>query len=715
VEIREFAERILFGRSLEEKLIKPDELTDRLPGRGIDVPDAPGRPRALEFPRGRKHKKIPFPGVHELDKPRVRGHVLHFFANHELLAMELMALLLLRFPEAPESFRRGIVETILEEQKHMRLYAERMEIAGVEFGEIPVNEYFWTVLRDIRSPLEFVTGMSMTLEQANLDYSGYYRKAFRAIRDFDTADVLDIVYREEIGHVKHGVVWFDRWRPPGSDRFETWMDNLPERLPPVRAKGIGFDEESRLVAGLDEAYVRQLRVLGGSKGRPPNVYAFVPWTEMEIENIGRYSPPTFLEHLRSDFETLPMFLGASDDVVLTRRKPDPGFLTQLRQIGYQIPEFAAGDTLEDAVESLEYDRIGAFVPWGWSGTTRRLSEQIDASRVEEPPTVDDETHAAFHSKSYWTDLREEFLVDESDERLTAPASRLVIENGDLSELSAFLDTFGPPLCFSSDFGTAGRGSVRVLDEERASEVAESWKRRGVSGIVEPLRDRVCDFSWQFEIKRDGSVQHHGMLRTLVDRRGQFRGAILNRFAAGLPTEVLRFIYDDGHDTRWLRNAMRVFAELVAERLRESGYRGLVGVDGYMYRTSDGELRVEPCSEVNPRMTMGRIALGVAEGVASSTTPVWLLLHHNQVENRFGDIDSLYDLLHDVAPREFTSQGRAGNALSRGAFFTSDPTVSQTMLSLAVVGRTDDDALAMLEHVDPELSDIAHGRGLSWSD
>ncbi len=49
-----------------------------------------------------------FPGLHELEQVEAHGRAMHFFANHELLALELMALVLLRFPEAPPSYRMGL-------------------------------------------------------------------------------------------------------------------------------------------------------------------------------------------------------------------------------------------------------------------------------------------------------------------------------------------------------------------------------------------------------------------------------------------------------------------------------------------------------------------------------------------------------------------------------------------------------------------------------
>ena len=102
--------------------------------------------------------------------PRRPGAVLFTSSpNHELLAVELMAVCLLAFPDAPPAFRLGVGRTLLEEQRHLRMYRARMAALGVDLGDVPVGGHFWRVLAGMRSPLEYVTGMSMVFEQANLD------------------------------------------------------------------------------------------------------------------------------------------------------------------------------------------------------------------------------------------------------------------------------------------------------------------------------------------------------------------------------------------------------------------------------------------------------------------------------------------------------------------------------------------------------------------
>ena len=59
VQIRTYAERILFSETLDEKLKTPLRLDDSDPGSGIVVPTAPSRPVGLVCVRQEQATKIP--------------------------------------------------------------------------------------------------------------------------------------------------------------------------------------------------------------------------------------------------------------------------------------------------------------------------------------------------------------------------------------------------------------------------------------------------------------------------------------------------------------------------------------------------------------------------------------------------------------------------------------------------------------------------------
>src|SRR5258706_3136361 len=158
MELHEFAERVLFATTLEEKLQCPAGITDAHPGAAFVTPDAPGRPDGLRF-KPHSSGKADFPGLHRLENPEERGRLLHFFANHELLATELMALVLLKFPDAPAAFRKGVLQTLKDEQEHTRLYLERMKACGIASGELTVSRYFWRCIAPMENPIDYVAGL----------------------------------------------------------------------------------------------------------------------------------------------------------------------------------------------------------------------------------------------------------------------------------------------------------------------------------------------------------------------------------------------------------------------------------------------------------------------------------------------------------------------------------------------------------------------------
>src|SRR5262245_34699840 len=221
MELRDFAEQILFATTLDEKLRCPETISDARPGSPLLAPEAPGRPPELRFKPARSGK-ADFPGTQHLDREQERGRLLHFFANHELLATELMALVLLKFPEAPSSFRRGVFQTLKDEQVHTRLYLQRMAACGIQFGELPVSGYFWRCISGMEHPIDYVAGLSLTFEQANLDFCRHFAQAFKRAGDGATAGLLGRVYRDEIGHVAYGLKWFRRWKNPEASDWQAF-------------------------------------------------------------------------------------------------------------------------------------------------------------------------------------------------------------------------------------------------------------------------------------------------------------------------------------------------------------------------------------------------------------------------------------------------------------------------------------------------------------
>jgi uncharacterized ferritin-like protein (DUF455 family) len=308
MELTAFAQQVLFAETLEEKLAAPPGLiTDERPVAALAAPESPGRPACLRI--AGRGERAALPAEHELEKDEPRAVLLHFFANHELLATELMALAILKFPDAPPRFRRALLQTLREEQEHTRLYMERMARCGLRFGDLPVNGFFWRHVADMESPLDYVSRLSLTFEQANLDYSRHYAGVFARNGDADTASLLERIYRDEIGHVGMGLHWFRQWKRAEDTDWEAWRKVLRFPMSPARARGnVPFNAEGRRRAGLDEAFIASLEVFAQSGGRTPDVHVFNPGAESCAAARDAGAVDKVAAALARDLDLLPLLL-----------------------------------------------------------------------------------------------------------------------------------------------------------------------------------------------------------------------------------------------------------------------------------------------------------------------------------------------------------------------------------------------------------------------
>jgi uncharacterized ferritin-like protein (DUF455 family) len=254
MELREWAIRILSADSLDEKLLDPQSITDNSPGPPI-IWKEPARPPHMGFHKHTRKNKLP--RLHELHLPDKRAVCLHRFAGHELLAVEIMAYALLAFPEAPRPFRRGVANTLKEEQGHVRLYMQRMKEMGLSFGDLPLYRHFWSYVPYLTSPLRYISLMSLTFEMANLDFAPIYGSIFAKHGDTASSDLMQTILHDEIAHVSFGCRWLKKWKE--KSEWETWLKSLPPLMTPARARGAEFFEDHRRQAGVSEEWIQNLK------------------------------------------------------------------------------------------------------------------------------------------------------------------------------------------------------------------------------------------------------------------------------------------------------------------------------------------------------------------------------------------------------------------------------------------------------------------------
>jgi uncharacterized ferritin-like protein (DUF455 family) len=258
MELRDLALQVLTSENLQDKLFIPDRLTDLNPGPTMLI-ETPMRSSEMQFKRHSKEEKLPTFKDHA--DPEKRAACLHRFCGHELLAVEIMAYALLKFPNAPKSFRKGLANTLIEEKRHVLLYQQRLKELGVNFGDLPLYKHFWKHVPYLHDPKNYLTMMSLTFEMANLDFAPLYRDSFLRHGDDLSAQLMQRIIDDEIGHVSFGVGWMDRMNVHKEDPYLFYKDHLPPLLEPKRAKGFVMQKDLRKQAGVWDSWIESVEKL----------------------------------------------------------------------------------------------------------------------------------------------------------------------------------------------------------------------------------------------------------------------------------------------------------------------------------------------------------------------------------------------------------------------------------------------------------------------
>ena len=656
------------------------------------APDQPGRPGALAFSTGQF--KFSFPSTVHLESEGTRGHLLHFFANHELLATELMALVLLKFPDAPKEFRAGVLRTLKEEQDHTRMYLGRLKQLGVGFGEHPVNGFFWRMIADMATPLDYVSRLSLTFEQANLDYSRFFGSQFAIIGDELSEKLMRRIYEDEIGHVGYGLEWFRKWKDPEQSDWEAYQAQL--RLPhsPRRAKGAPFNREGRREAGLDEEFIDELFVYSKSKGRAPDVYLFNPFAESFMGRGSGFAPNKQQAALVRDLENLPQFLCRRDDVVLVNERPNTGFLAGLQELGFQLPQFETlGDGRISEDSELLSRKLGSLQPWAWSSDSLNVFEPLlERSASADPPLNDvwvDEIRPLY-SKAWGAEVLTALLDHHDHDDWLCPQHHVGRLATDVDEAVALVAetraTGHQPMVAKMLFGVAGANMQRLWEPELTAAQLK-WLERTIAAeggiLIEPWLERVLDFSFQFQLT-DGKLRPVGMVRMINDKRGQYQASeYFPNLSTGLDEELQILL--NGPQGGRLKHLQESLRQLMEPRLLRVGFQGAIGVDAFAYR-ENGHLRIKPITEINARYTMGRLMLELMRFAANGRCGRMELVSLPALKRMaLASFPEMAEKLAREAPVELS--GHPKTRIQSGAVCINDPTTAKGCVAVLHVGNS----------------------------
>ena len=170
----------------------------------ILVPNVPGRPDKPELV-----------AVHDLPRRRNtaksgNASLIHAIAHIEFNAINLALDAVARFSDMPEQFYDDWARVAFEESQHYILLRDHLLSLAYDYGDFPAHSGMWDMAQ--KTHHDVLIRMALVprvLEARGLDVTPKMMNKLRDSGEHRAVEILKIILREEIGHVKIGTHWFN--------------------------------------------------------------------------------------------------------------------------------------------------------------------------------------------------------------------------------------------------------------------------------------------------------------------------------------------------------------------------------------------------------------------------------------------------------------------------------------------------------------------------
>jgi uncharacterized ferritin-like protein (DUF455 family) len=230
---------------------------DAREGIGADaaIPEPAGIPGRPARPELVPHTQIK---QRSIKSPDGLAALMHALAHIEFNAINLAADVTWRFAGMPDAFYADWMRVCQEEAYHFTLLSERLVELGHAYGDFPAHNALWDMAEKTKHDLlARIALVPRTLEARGLDASPPIRQKLVSIGDQRGAAILDIILRDEIGHVAIGNRWYgELCARRGLDPVATY-EALAAQYGAPRLRG-PFNLEARRAAGFSEQELLRL-------------------------------------------------------------------------------------------------------------------------------------------------------------------------------------------------------------------------------------------------------------------------------------------------------------------------------------------------------------------------------------------------------------------------------------------------------------------------
>lgn len=223
----ELSEQVLFQPDISRKLQAVSVCREWLSHPDADfVLETPARPASdVQFaarPQLVDPRHLPRRSINTLEG---RIALLHAVAHIEFTAIHLAWDMAYRFRGQPPEFYREWLGVAIEEAAHFNLVCNRLQVLGAAYGDLPAHRGLWELAEQTAGDLlHRLALIPRFMEARGLDVTPAMIVKLTHAGDQPSVEVLEVILREEIGHVALGTRWFHQVaRQRGLEPEETYF------------------------------------------------------------------------------------------------------------------------------------------------------------------------------------------------------------------------------------------------------------------------------------------------------------------------------------------------------------------------------------------------------------------------------------------------------------------------------------------------------------
>jgi uncharacterized ferritin-like protein (DUF455 family) len=189
-----------------------------------------------------------------------RAALIHALAHIEFNAINLALDAVWRFANMPADYYADWLQVAQEEAYHFTLLAYHLVVLGYAYGDFSAHHSLWELAEKTTSDvLARMALVPRTMEARGLDATPAVRAKIAQTGDHAAAAILDIILRDEIGHVAIGNRWFGYLCQQRALNPITAYADLAKQYHAPQMRG-PFNIEARLAAGFTEEELVKLQI-----------------------------------------------------------------------------------------------------------------------------------------------------------------------------------------------------------------------------------------------------------------------------------------------------------------------------------------------------------------------------------------------------------------------------------------------------------------------